>query len=476
MEEIYEYFLYNTNQYLLSHNKEYRKSFSQFFTPVDIAKFMVEDLKLEEKKEHLFILEPAAGAGILLLALLEKIYKEFVFVKKITIVAFEIDHNLYGVLTKNINFMRNFLKNQVEIEPIIKNMNFIDEYGEIWKDNNNFFSSKRNIYNKFDLIISNPPYKKINKNSHENIYFDKLILGQPNLYHLFIALSLKLLDKNGIFMLISPKNYLGGKYTEKLRRYIFEKFSLYRLHIFNERNKIFNGEILQEICISHYKNKKENSVKLTYNGKTRESFKVKISDILMKNSYALLFLRTKEDLNFKLSLKKDGKTLKEQGLIFRVGEIVQFRIPQSEKKTELFDSDGIPLLIVQHIKKSKINYCEVFSRTTAKKNISLKFTEMTKKKSLKNENYVVLRKNVDFATEDFIQATVIKKGFFESDYIAIDNNLAYITSINGELSYTRARKISAYLNSEEFERYYKMLNNSHTINSYEIENMFFPIF
>ena len=95
---------------------------------------------------------------------------------------------------------------------------------------------------------------------------------------------------------------------------------------------------------------------------------------------------------------------------------------------------------------------------------------------IKNENYVILRKNVDFESENFIQAAVYKKNTLKTEYLGIDNNLAYITSADGNLSLEKAKKICSFLNSRLFKNYYKMFNNSHTINSYEINNMLFPIF
>lgn len=479
MKEIFEYFRANTKKYLNTYNKQYRKVFSQFFTPENIAEFMIEDIEIH-KKEHIRILEPAAGTGILVLVLINKILNDFNEIKSIHITAIELDKNLYKILCDNLQFLKEKLKNKIDIELSIKNESFIKIYGNCWKEElNNLFSKieKENLTTeKFDLIVSNPPYSKINKNSEESLYFKNLVMGQPNIYHLFIALSLKLLNLNGRFILISPKNYLGGKYTEKLRKYIFENFSLIRLHLFNERKKIFNNEVLQEICIAHFINSKKEKLKITYNGNIKESFIVDISQILIENSNSLLFLRNKKELDFKSELTKNWKTLNEQGLEFKIGQVVQFRINQEDKFNEIYKEGQVPLLIIQHIYKNKIIYERVRSSNSLYKNIALNFNNNTATKVIVNETYVILRKNVDFESDNFIQAAVYRKKSLNSAYIAIDNNLAYIKAIDGKLSFTKAEKICNYLNSEEFEKYYKMLNNSHTINSYEINNMLFPLF
>lgn len=82
---------------------------------------------------------------------------------------------------------------------------------------------------------------------------------------------------------------------------------------------------------------------------------------------------------------------------------------------------------------------------------------------------------MDYESEYFIQAAIYYKETFNTEFIAIDNNLVYISNENG-MTKEQALRICDYLNSKEFESYYKMINNSHTINAYEIEEMIFPIF
>ena len=473
MKKIKKYFNDNTDEYLLSKNKEYRKNFSQFFTPNDIANFMVENLELSDTLTEIRILEPAAGTGNLILATIKKIINNFKKIKKIYIKAIELDKELCKILISNLKFLQINLTNIVEIRFVVLNDNFINLYGNIWNEEEKLFKMNDE---KFDLIISNPPYKKINKNSTENSYFENLIMGQPNIYHLFIALSLKLLVDSGQYILISPKNYLGGKYTENLRKYIFNNFSLINLHLFEERNKIFGNEVLQEVCISHFIKKKIKDIKITYNMDTKKTFSINIEKILLTSSNALLFPRKMKDLCWLNKVPNNWVTLNEQNLRFKIGQVVLFRINNENKKEYTFEVGEVPLLRVNHIFKNNINYCNITGNNRENKIVTLKYNERTKNKVIPNKNYVILRKNVDLSSKEFIKAAIYKKNDLKSLNIAIDNNLAYIEQIDGELSLEKAKAICKFLNTKLFARYYKMLNNSHTINSYEINNMLFPKF
>ena len=106
MEKIYEYFEKKTSNYLNSKNKEYRKTFSQFFTPKDIAKIMVKDISFYNGVTEIKILEPSAGTGILILAVIEKILLEFKNIKKVYIEAIELDKELYKILEENMKYLK----------------------------------------------------------------------------------------------------------------------------------------------------------------------------------------------------------------------------------------------------------------------------------------------------------------------------------------------------------------------------------
>lgn len=470
MNRFYKRIEESTQTYLNERNKECRKKFSQFFTSLPIAQLMASKLKIQ--KEEITLLEPSAGLGVLIYSSVLELKKRNV--KKIKITAVEYDETLCEILKENLKFLKEELTGKIEISFEIINNNFIELYGKLWKSNETKLSQE--VLKKYDIIISNPPFKKINKSSKENIYFPKLIIGQPNIYHLFIALSLKLLNEKGQYIVISPKNYLGGSYTQNLRKFIFQEYSLVYLHLFDERKKVFGNEVLQEICVASFLKDKYEEIEISYNGDLEIPFKINISKILIPKTYRLFFPKKREDLDLLEKITKKGLKLTEQNLKFNIGKVVQFRINAEDKSSESYDNlkQQVPLLIVNHIKRNSIEYKPI-GKEDKQKNISIRLNENTKSKVIKNENYVIFRKNVDYESEYFIQAVIYNKKMFKSDFIAIDNNLVYISGENG-LSIKKAYKICSYLNSKEFENYYKMINNSHTINGYEINEMRFPIF
>ena len=327
------------------------------------------------------------------------------------------------------------------------------------------------IDKKYDFIIQNPPFKKIIK--EEKIKYNKDLMkyinGQANIYHLFIVKSLKLLDEKGILFTISPKNFLSGKYTERLREFLFDNYSLTRLHLFDERKKFFKN-IIQEICITQIENRKHKNIKISYNGS--KPFEVEREILFLKSrNNILLSPRNKKESSY---IQETNKVF-EQNDVFSLhpGKIVQFRVDKKYLSSEKFDKgkNQVPLLVPKHLKNGKIEYTKLDKRKN--KSISIFNNEKTKKLFLKNERYIILNKNSGKEEKKLIKPIIYDKNF-NTEYIALDNNLAYIEFLKNNVNDSVFYGVFCILNSKQFDNYYRMINGSHTINSYEFQNLLFP--
>ena len=78
---------------------------------------------------------------------------------------------------------------------------------------------------KFDLIIGNPPYFVVKKDSVDESFYD-LIDGRPNIFVLFLIHSLQKLNDNGVLAFVLPQNFTNCVYYSKVRNYIYENFAI----------------------------------------------------------------------------------------------------------------------------------------------------------------------------------------------------------------------------------------------------------
>ena len=221
-EEVLKKYKNMSQEFLSKKNKTDRKAYSQYFTPLNEVDKMLENIEIDRDKKRIRILDPACGCGILALKLLEIIIKKY-SPEEITIDCYDIDLEVLSV-------SREIFK-ELNISSVVINYNFYN------KD----FLEEDNI-KKYDYIITNPPYKKIRK---EDVLpkFYQYLNGQPNLYTIFLVNSLQKLKEDGLFIMISPKNYLSGVYSKNIREYILNHFSIDRIHTFDEIRKIFEGEL-----------------------------------------------------------------------------------------------------------------------------------------------------------------------------------------------------------------------------------------
>lgn len=109
---------------------------------------------------------------------------------------------------------------------------------------------------RFDIIISNPPY--IGEKGHKEVLFDNLkktylgkrfYLGKMDIFYFFFHLGLDFLDENGILSFITTNYYPTADGALKLRKDINSRAEILELINFNEY-KIFESALGQHNMIT----------------------------------------------------------------------------------------------------------------------------------------------------------------------------------------------------------------------------------
>lgn len=466
-DELISIFDESQDAYLSNKKKDYIKSNSQFFTPKTIAKKMLDTINIKPFLAYhtIKILEPSAGCGILILySVLYLVENININIKHIYIEAYETNILLSLILTNNLNILKNYINNHFRITVTVRviNANFILKNANRWKD--------KEPLHPFNLIISNPPFNKITRNSPEAFALKEIVYGQPNIYTLFIALSLKMLAVNGVYAVISPRSYLVGDYSKKLRAFIFNHYCLTNIHTFDNRN-IFR-DVNQEIIISTYKKSTNSSnIRISHNGQF--SLETTLDDIVYdKNKLSILLPKSQEDLKTLNQLSSFDNTLEDLGLKVSVGPVVQFRNKGLLSK-ETYSLSYAPFLISKDIQEyNKIDYFyRKNTRKTHNKSISINSRQL-----IKNSNYLLLRKITAKDDNNTIIAAVLEKSFFDHEFLGLDNNLLYFHKIDKTkmLSEEECYGLYCFINSNQFRNLYSLITGTHTINVSDFANIKFP--
>lgn len=147
--------------------------FNQHFTSDNISIFMANSISIPSERKRITLLDPGAGNGVLSIALVKQIIRKYGNIKKIKIVAYEIDPNLIIVLTRNYNEIKEHALSLfgVKINYQIINKNYL-------------YCLNDPIY--ADIAIINPPYGKIKKDSSVSKFLRGNMLSSTNYYSSFI--------------------------------------------------------------------------------------------------------------------------------------------------------------------------------------------------------------------------------------------------------------------------------------------------
>jgi len=459
--------------YNQTNTKKNKKSKGQFFTPKLIAEFMASFSN--QTKSNISILDPGAGMGILSVAAIEKLSSQNK-VKSIELTAYETDREVIPFLKNVMGEAKGYLNQKgISFESNVIEADFVISNANVLTTNlNNFDKPNGKTYN---LVISNPPYFKLTKTDIMSIKCKNIISGQPNIYFLFMAISSKLLSKDGEMIFITPRSFCSGLYYSKFRKWLMLNVNFSNIHIFDSRKDLFlSQEVLQENIITKFTNKPGEGIEISksFNGDLSDSSKIKVKteDVIYRSNGDIFFRipSNKEELMAIRQLDKLPFNFYKLGIKISTGKVVAFR--NKEQLTSSIDSNSVPLLWMHNIKNGQVEWpLSKKDKPTAIKNNS----ETQRKLLLKSGNYLVLKR---FTTKEqkkrFDTAPIFEDDFKQYKYFALDNMINYIYNPNKNLTKVQIRGIARYLNLPIVELYFRILNGHTQVNANEVYALPFP--
>ncbi|WP_271407375.1 DNA cytosine methyltransferase [Tenacibaculum soleae] len=385
-----------------------RQETSAYFTRKDIAFSVIKDLPELKKKKKIRILEPSVGVGNFIPQLIEK-YKDK---EEIVIDVCDIDNNSLRVLKtilEKIKVPKNFKIN-------LKNVDFL-----LW-----------NTKLKYDLVVGNPPYKKLTKNKEllDRYRFGLQNTDTNNLFSFFIEKSIRL---GNYISLIVPKSLLNSPE-------------------FNKTRKLINSHNLEKIC--DYGEKAFKGVKIETVSFLVNTIKTEKSDNIKIESY----------INKKYSLKSKIYILSNDFPYWLIYRSENFDKIASKMKLDIFQSfrdrqitksltknnGEIRVLKARNIGNNEIKdlvnydcYVDNLENLAVSKYI--------------NENDVVMVPNLTY----YPRATFLPKNTI------VDGSVALLTLKNG--SRLPTEQDLEFYSTKEFENYYRVARN-HGTRSLNIDN------
>lgn len=448
-----------------------KKKKGQFFTSASVAKTMAKMVKFDKKVVK--VLDPGSGIGILTAAIVDRVIEENLNVH-LEIDAYENDKKVVKYLEETFKYCKKRMKENgknfnyriLETDFILSNKGILEgESDEIKKNKEKFY----------DLVISNPPYFKVNKNHPYSKALYNYIHGQPNVYFMFIIVGIKLLKKSGQLVFISPRSYCSGAYFALFREFFLTEIKPYQFHLFESRREVLYGEkIQQELLITNAFKHDENfpyiKINKTSKDKADKESNIKIPSESVLNGkekqYLISLPTNKTEYAVLKIFEQWTNRLDKNDIKISTGQVVKFRNKEYLQPYSFVDS--YPLFHTRHIKNGQIIF------PIQKEEQGLRKSSTKESLILASNNYILLKRISSKEQKKRIECAPYLGRRYDFQNICLEDHLNYIYKKKGNLQEEEVIGLTAFLNSYLVDIYFRINNGNTQVNAYDIQNMPIP--
>lgn len=454
---------------------DHRKNQGLYLTPVPIADLMASMIGV--RGTNVRILDPGAGAGVLLCAAAEFLTTRPDAPTSLELTAYETDTGLAEALRNVLAYLSEMAKPRgVRVDYQVLARDFVLDHAEAL-DRMTERLDLIGMHREFDAIIANPPYFKLNKaNDPRAKAAAAIIHGQPNIYGLFMAVSAALLRPGGDLVYIVPRSFASGPYFRRFREVFFRAIRPDAAHLFQSRRDAFRrDEVLQETLVFHgtrddgWEDRQAGQVVVL-----TSSEGIGDLDTPRRRTFAAPALLSPKDPDRVLRLPS---TLAEEvafdrvsrwpgslisyGLRISTGPVVPFRA--REVLAREGDANTVPLLWMNHVRAMNARW-PVATRHPQ----HLRAGPASKHILLPNETYVILRRFSAKEEPRRLTAAPWLAGTGGTRLLGLENHLNYIWRPGGTLSEDEAYGLAALLNTRLLDDYFRAVGGNTQVSATEI--------
>lgn len=452
-----------------------KKHKGQFFTPLAISQFMGR-LATPSEKDSVSVLDPGCGLAILSCALIEHLVEDSKL-ETIALTLYETDKNVVPLTVIVLSYLQEWCKKQgIRMNYQLNESDFVLDKCEYLDSDDSIFGAM-NVGERFDYIISNPPYFKLAKDDVHTRSCASIVDGQTNIYALFMAICTKLLENDGQMIFITPRSFASGRYFQSFRDFLFRHVHIDLIHLFNTRKDTFSkDEVLQELVIMrmHPAGEVKNIIVSFSQGirdldqpHQKEYPATDIVDVDSVEKVVYLPVDSRDEAILSMFRSWDGN-MEKYGIKISTGPVVAFRAHDFIVSEP--GKDTVPLYWLHNVVKMLCDH----PVQKKDKGQYIKVTSETKTALLPNKNYVLLRR---FSSKDDSSRLVAAPYFgnmSQYEAVGIENKLNYIYRPKGHLRRDEVMGLTALLDSEMFDAYFRTFNGNINVSATELRMMPLP--
>jgi adenine-specific DNA-methyltransferase len=445
-----------------------RSALGQYFTPPSASRLIASMLDLNDA-QRVRLLDPGAGVGSLTAAAVEHLADHDV--RELEVVAWEVDETLHDPLCATLQRCAAWAADRgLGMRWELRRGDYIEATaaalaGELGTE-----------VERFDAIVMNPPYRKVNGGAPERLALERVGLPITNLYTAFLALSAAQLERGGVLAAITPRSFANGPYAAPFRRFFFDRVGIERLHLFKSRAHVFaDADVLQEnLIFATRQGKWPAKVSLSFSqglDDARSMREVPVEEILRRDD-PQLFLRIpgeERDTEIASTMAKLPFSLEGLEVAVSTGKVVEFRARENLRSKP--EPGAAPLIRPNHLKNSEICWPDPSART---KPNAVAINHASEKLLLPNETYVLVKRLTAKEEPRRVRAAVCHPSVVPGHQIAFENHLNVFHRGNRGLPDNLAYGLAAYLNSSFVDLYVRQFNGHTQVNAADLRHLRYP--
>ncbi|MCG3883237.1 N-6 DNA methylase [Photobacterium leiognathi] len=381
--------------------------------------------------ENTLIADPEAGTGALSTMLASHIYSDKP--QALNVLGFETDKRLYDDWDATWKLFQESASHNIDatlLEDFTSEANTLLAGGLL------------EGFKRPDYVVTNPPYKKLLKNSELGKVFTKHDLPISNYYSAFLALAVSWLEDNGKLLAIIPLSFCSSDYFKKFRQWLLKRCNINHIALYHSRS-CFNNVLWENILL--YATKKtpgtsdNTEVRLTVSNDplSTPDYELMLSynDIIKVDGF--LLPRTPDDIALINTNRKRTHTFADLGLSMSTGKVELHRLKDGDNTKIIYPKDFANASFVWN-ETTKPRY------VTADKKQLLELPE-------NGDGFVLLKRisSNDGDNPRRIHPVWLSRETVSEASIAIDNHVQYIHSNNKAMSKAKGYELMKFLQSDE---------------------------
>ncbi len=419
------------------------------------------------------ILDAGAGAGALFAALVTELCSRRELPESVEITAVDSDRGMVPHLERAMDLCRTACAGAgVSFEGSVQCEDFISE--AIGHLNDRLFTGQAD---GFTHAILNPPYQKINSQTHTRRLLNEAGLETTNLYAAFVWLCVQLLQSGGEIVAITPRSFCNGPYFRRFRKSLVEMMSLRRIHVFESRKEAFaDDSVLQENVIFYGVRAEQQPRHVTISVSKGIDFSqltekgVPFDQVILPNDVDCFIHVPDNDSVHRImeSMNHFGTTLEELGLEVSTGRVVDFRareflrqVPEPHTMPLIYPfhfSDGFVRWPVENPKKPDAILSGNESRTLL---VESGYYVLTKRFTAKEERRRIV-------------AAVYDPSRINAAMIGFENHLNYFHAKGKGMPMDLAKGLAVFLNSSLLDDYFRLFSGHTQVNATDLRRIRYP--